>query len=100
MWAGPSAQPSTRNPSSCSSRSAASRPARPASSSSSSAATAPTSCPTDSSPSLADARVYLDASEQIVIATDCGMKYLPHEAARGKMAAMAGAARILRAEVG
>ncbi|MCD2192141.1 5-methyltetrahydropteroyltriglutamate--homocysteine methyltransferase [Actinomycetospora endophytica] len=38
--------------------------------------------------------------EQIVIATDCGMKYLPLESAAGKMAAMAGAASILRAERG
>ena len=36
--------------------------------------------------------------EQIVVATDCGMKYLPRESAAGKMAAMAGAAAILRAE--
>jgi 5-methyltetrahydropteroyltriglutamate--homocysteine methyltransferase len=36
---------------------------------------------------------------QIVIATDCGMKYLPRPAAEGKMAAMAGAARLLRAEL-
>ena len=36
--------------------------------------------------------------EQLVIATDCGMKYLPREAAAGKMAAMAGAAAILRGE--
>jgi 5-methyltetrahydropteroyltriglutamate--homocysteine methyltransferase len=32
-----------------------------------------------------------------VIATDCGMKYLPRESATGKMRAMAGAA-LLRAE--
>ncbi|GAA5141241.1 uroporphyrinogen decarboxylase family protein [Pseudonocardia adelaidensis] len=38
--------------------------------------------------------------ERIVIATDCGMKYLPRDAAFGKMEAMAGAARTLRAEVG
>jgi 5-methyltetrahydropteroyltriglutamate--homocysteine methyltransferase len=38
--------------------------------------------------------------EQIVVATDCGMKYLPRESATGKMAAMAGAAAILRAERG
>jgi 5-methyltetrahydropteroyltriglutamate--homocysteine methyltransferase len=38
--------------------------------------------------------------EQIVIATDCGMKYLPRDVADGKMAAMAGAASILRAELG
>jgi 5-methyltetrahydropteroyltriglutamate--homocysteine methyltransferase len=37
--------------------------------------------------------------EQIVIATDCGMKYLPRESAEGKMRAMAGAARMLRAEL-
>ncbi|MDL5160381.1 uroporphyrinogen decarboxylase family protein [Actinomycetospora termitidis] len=38
--------------------------------------------------------------EQVVIATDCGMKYLPREAAEGKMRAMAEAAAILRAELG
>ncbi len=38
--------------------------------------------------------------ERIVIATDCGMKYLPREAAEGKMAAMAHAAATLRAEQG
>jgi 5-methyltetrahydropteroyltriglutamate--homocysteine methyltransferase len=38
--------------------------------------------------------------ERLVIAPDCGMKYLPRESAAGKLAAMAGAARILRAEVG
>jgi 5-methyltetrahydropteroyltriglutamate--homocysteine methyltransferase len=37
---------------------------------------------------------------RIVIATDCGMKYLPRESAEGKMAAMAEAAAILRAEQG
>jgi 5-methyltetrahydropteroyltriglutamate--homocysteine methyltransferase len=37
--------------------------------------------------------------EQVVIATDCGMKYLPRAAAEGKMRAMAGAARLLRAEL-
>ncbi len=40
------------------------------------------------------------APERIVIATDCGMKYLPRATAEGKMAAMAGAAAILRAEQG
>ncbi|MFD0473020.1 hypothetical protein ACFQ0B_35660 [Nonomuraea thailandensis] len=34
--------------------------------------------------------------ERIVIATDCGMKYLPRPSAEGKMRAMAGAARLLR----
>ncbi|MBP2365191.1 uroporphyrinogen decarboxylase family protein [Pseudonocardia parietis] len=38
--------------------------------------------------------------EQVVIATDCGMKYLPRASAEGKMRAMAGAARLLRAELG
>jgi 5-methyltetrahydropteroyltriglutamate--homocysteine methyltransferase len=38
--------------------------------------------------------------ERIVIATDCGMKYLPRDSAFGKMQAMAGAARVLRDEVG
>ena len=37
--------------------------------------------------------------EQIVIATDCGMKYLPRDSADGKMRAMAAAAAILRAEL-
>ena len=42
---------------------------------------------------------FVDA-DRVVIATDCGMKYLPRTSAEGKMAAMARAARILRAEVG
>jgi 5-methyltetrahydropteroyltriglutamate--homocysteine methyltransferase len=37
--------------------------------------------------------------EQVVVAPDCGMKYLPREAAEGKMRAMAGAAARLRAEL-
>jgi 5-methyltetrahydropteroyltriglutamate--homocysteine methyltransferase len=36
--------------------------------------------------------------EQVVVATDCGMKYLPRESANGKMRAMSGAAALLRAE--
>lgn len=36
------------------------------------------------------------AAENVVIATDCGMKYLPWESATGKMRAMAGAAEVLR----
>jgi 5-methyltetrahydropteroyltriglutamate--homocysteine methyltransferase len=40
------------------------------------------------------------ATDRIVIATDCGMKYLPRRSAEGKMRAMAEAARILRAETG
>lgn len=38
--------------------------------------------------------------EQIVLASDCGMKYLPHATAAGKMRAMAAAARTLREEAG
>jgi 5-methyltetrahydropteroyltriglutamate--homocysteine methyltransferase len=37
--------------------------------------------------------------EQLVIAPDCGMKYLPRESAEGKMRAMAAAAATLRAEL-
>ena len=37
--------------------------------------------------------------DRIIIATDCGMKYLPRASAEGKMRAMAGAASILRAEL-
>jgi 5-methyltetrahydropteroyltriglutamate--homocysteine methyltransferase len=38
--------------------------------------------------------------ENVVLAPDCGMKYLPREVADGKMRAMVEAARILRAELG
>ena len=38
-------------------------------------------------------------SEQLVIAPDCGMKYLPRDSADGKMRAMVGAAALLRAEI-
>ncbi|HUN34795.1 MAG TPA: uroporphyrinogen decarboxylase family protein [Trebonia sp.] len=38
-------------------------------------------------------------AERIVIAPDCGMKYLPRESANGKMKAMADAAVLLRAEL-
>ncbi|MGH2774823.1 MAG: uroporphyrinogen decarboxylase family protein [Actinomycetota bacterium] len=37
--------------------------------------------------------------ERLVLAPDCGMKYLPRESARGKMRAMVKAAGILRAEL-
>ena len=40
------------------------------------------------------------APENIVVATDCGMKYLPRDVADGKMRAMADGARIMRQEVG
>ena len=42
---------------------------------------------------------YVD-KERIVIAPDCGMKYLQRDVAFGKMQAMAEGARILRAELG
>jgi 5-methyltetrahydropteroyltriglutamate--homocysteine methyltransferase len=38
------------------------------------------------------------AADKVVIAPDCGMKYLPWESAEGKMRAMAGAAAVLRSE--
>ena len=38
-------------------------------------------------------------AERLVIAPDCGMKYLPRESAEGKMRAMVGAAALLRAEL-
>jgi 5-methyltetrahydropteroyltriglutamate--homocysteine methyltransferase len=37
--------------------------------------------------------------DRLVLAPDCGMKYLPRESANGKMAAMAAAAAILREEL-
>ena len=40
------------------------------------------------------------AKERVILAPDCGMKYLPREVAVGKLAAMVEAARILRAEHG
>jgi len=36
--------------------------------------------------------------ENVILAPDCGMKYLPRDAAFGKMKAMVEAAKILRAE--
>jgi 5-methyltetrahydropteroyltriglutamate--homocysteine methyltransferase len=39
-------------------------------------------------------------AERIVLAPDCGMKYIPRETANGKMRAMADAAALLRAELG
>ena len=38
--------------------------------------------------------------EQVILAPDCGMKYLPREVADGKLRAMVAAARMLRAEYG
>src|SRR5687768_5373644 len=40
------------------------------------------------------------SAERIIVAPDCGMKYLPREVARGKLRAMADGARIMRAEFG
>jgi 5-methyltetrahydropteroyltriglutamate--homocysteine methyltransferase len=40
------------------------------------------------------------AKEDVILAPDCGMKYLPREVADGKLRAMVGAARLLRAELG
>jgi 5-methyltetrahydropteroyltriglutamate--homocysteine methyltransferase len=37
--------------------------------------------------------------EDIIVAPDCGLKYLPREAAFGKMKAMVEGARIVRAEL-
>ena len=39
-------------------------------------------------------------AEDIILAPDCGMKYLPRDVAFGKMRAMVEAARILRARHG
>jgi 5-methyltetrahydropteroyltriglutamate--homocysteine methyltransferase len=38
------------------------------------------------------------AAENVILAPDCGMKYLPRSSARGKIAAMVEAAKRLRAE--
>jgi 5-methyltetrahydropteroyltriglutamate--homocysteine methyltransferase len=38
--------------------------------------------------------------EQVVLAPDCGMKYLPREVAQGKLESMVQAARMLRREHG
>ena len=40
------------------------------------------------------------AASRLVLASDCGMKYLPRESADGKMAALAAAAAELRVELG
>ena len=38
-------------------------------------------------------------AERLIIAPDCGLKYLPRDVARGKMAAMVEGARIVRREL-
>jgi 5-methyltetrahydropteroyltriglutamate--homocysteine methyltransferase len=48
---------------------------------------------------IREALKYVPA-ERIVVAPDCGMKYLPREVAFGKMRAMVEGANIVRAEVG
>jgi 5-methyltetrahydropteroyltriglutamate--homocysteine methyltransferase len=40
------------------------------------------------------------AKERVILAPDCGMKYLPREVAAGKLRAMVEAAKVLRAEYG
>jgi 5-methyltetrahydropteroyltriglutamate--homocysteine methyltransferase len=40
------------------------------------------------------------AAERIVVAPDCGLKYLPREVAFGKMCAMVEGAKIVRRELG
>jgi 5-methyltetrahydropteroyltriglutamate--homocysteine methyltransferase len=40
------------------------------------------------------------APEQVILAPDCGMKYLPRDVAYGKLASMVEAARLLREEYG
>ena len=40
------------------------------------------------------------AKERVILAPDCGMKYLPRDVAQGKLTAMVEAAKILRAEFG
>ncbi len=40
------------------------------------------------------------AKESVILAPDCGMKYLPREVAEGKLRAMVEAAKLLRAEYG
>jgi 5-methyltetrahydropteroyltriglutamate--homocysteine methyltransferase len=42
---------------------------------------------------------YVDAA-RIIVATDCGMKYLPRDVANGKMRAMVDGARLMRRELG
>jgi 5-methyltetrahydropteroyltriglutamate--homocysteine methyltransferase len=39
-------------------------------------------------------------AENVLVATDCGMKYLPREVANGKMRAMVEGAAIVRKELG
>jgi len=38
--------------------------------------------------------------ENVILAPDCGMKYLPRDVALGKLTSMVAAAKMLRAELG
>jgi 5-methyltetrahydropteroyltriglutamate--homocysteine methyltransferase len=38
--------------------------------------------------------------EKVIVAPDCGLKYLPRDVGFGKMTAMVEGARLLRAELG
>lgn len=40
------------------------------------------------------------AKERVILAPDCGMKYLPRDVAQGKLTAMVEAAKLLRTEFG
>jgi 5-methyltetrahydropteroyltriglutamate--homocysteine methyltransferase len=40
------------------------------------------------------------AADRIIVAPDCGMKYLPRAVADGKMRAMVAGAALVRAELG
>jgi len=46
-----------------------------------------------------DCSVLRKLAEDVIVCTDCGMKYLPREVAAGKMAAMVAGARIVREEL-
>ncbi|HVA69077.1 MAG TPA: 2-hydroxypropyl-CoM lyase, partial [Candidatus Binataceae bacterium] len=46
-----------------------------------------------------DAALKFVPPNRIVVATDCGMKYLPREVAFGKLKAMVEGARIVRASL-
>ena len=52
------------------------------------------------SPSASAARCPMSPPDKIVVAPDCGMKYLPRDVAFGKMKAMVDGAAIVREELG
>ena len=53
----------------------------------------------DSSPRAFAARCRYVPAENIILAPDCGMKYLPREIAVGKLKAMVAGAAIMRTEL-